>query len=347
MTKLSKKVLIACGVLALAAIVLFRLNTFPTTANAEEKKKMELYTQKMKTQCYGRFLLDVPQQSVEGEKGTYEFGFAKIAVERHEKTLPQFQAHATNLEGSYAAQRTLKDVSKLVYKEAVSDSARLFAYYTDDYGIGFKTVGLVKKENILFKVEAKGSKKSDFETFSRNLQSLIPYLKPRVDNAVPAGQGFCMKDAIITTQHKNGEYLANGFTLPEFPELYFGFSTNVNGAKVDPGLIDREAEILNGLGGFISQIKTVRKGRRMINGMEAQEWITRLPPGDTHEYSFKLDIIGKPNSISEPRISVGMRLVGKEVDGKRASVKMTEAEALLLWDAVTSTIRLRPGAVGS
>lgn len=345
MTKASKKVLIAVGILAIAATAVFRLNTFPTTINAEDKKKMEPYTQNMKSQCYGRFLIDVPKQSIEGAKGSYEFGFAKIAVESHEKTLPQFQAYATGLEGSYAAQRTLKGVSKLVYKEAVSDSARLFAYYDDDFGVAFKTVGLVKKENILFKVEADGSKKSDFETFSRNLQSLLPYLKPRVDNAVPTAAGFCMKDAIITTQHKNGEYFANGFTLAEFPELYFGFSTNVNGAKVDPGLIDREADILKGLDGFISQIKTIRKGRRIINGMEAQEWITRLPPGDTHEYSFKLDIIGKPNSISEPRISVGMRLVGKEVDGKRAPVNMTEAEALLLWDAVTSTIRLRPGAI--
>ncbi|RJG00206.1 hypothetical protein D3878_00345 [Noviherbaspirillum sedimenti] len=337
--------MIIFGVLAVVTTVLFRINTFSATANAQEKKNMEPYTQNMKKQCYGRFLVDIPQQSKEGGKGTYEFGFANISVGRHEKTMPHFQAYATSIKESYAAQRTLENAPRLVHAETISDDARFIAYYDDDFGIVFKTLGLVKKENILFKVEAHGSEKPELEAFSQNLQNLIPHLKPRANNEIPTGPGFCMDGAIITTQHKKGEYYSSGFTLPEFPELYFGFSTNVNGDKVDPGIIDREANIIKDLGGFITQIKTIRKGRRMINGMEAQEWLTRLPPGDTHEYSFELDIVGKPNSISESRISVGMRLTGSQVGNKREPVKMTEAEALLLWDAVTSTIRPRPGAV--
>lgn len=345
MLKVSKKWLVTAGFVILAALLYFYLNPIPFPANAQEKKNMEAFVQNMKAQCYGRFLVNVPRQSVRGDGGSYGFGFGKIAVERHANGLPHFQAYVASLEQDFATQRIRNDVSKLMHTESYSDGARMLAYYDNELGLGFRTLGLVKKENVLFKVEASGSDKADLADFSRNLQGLIPHLKPLANNTIPSGAGFCMNGGIITTQHMDGEHFSNGFTIAEFPELYFGFSTTVNGDKVDPGIIDREANIIKGLGEFINQIKTIRKGRRIINGMEAQEWLTRLPPGDTHEYYFKLEIIGKPNSISEPRIIVGMRLTGEQVGNEKKSVKMTEAEAVLLWDAVTATIRQRPGAV--
>ncbi len=345
MIKISKKQLVAAGLILLATLLYFRINPIPFPASAEEKKNMEPYTQNMKTQCYGRFLVDVPKQSALETGGSYEFGFGKFSVEHYKKGMLNFQAYATSVERDFAAQRIRNNVSKLLHTESYSDDARMLAYYADETGIGLRTLGLVKKENVVFKVEASASDKADLDDFSRNLQGLIPHLKPLAENAIPTGPGFCINGGIITTHPRDGEYFSNGFTIPEYPELYFSFTSQVNGDNVEPGILDREPVILKSLGGMALNIKTVRKSRRDINGMQAQEWLVRLPAGDTYEYSFKLEIPGKPNSIADPTIRVGMSVGGQDESGNVMPVNMTEDEALLIWDAVTSRIRLRPGAV--
>lgn len=74
----------------------------------------------------------------------------------------------------------------------------------------------------------------------------------------------------------------------------------------------------------------------------------RYPDDDgTYKYSFRLEIPGKPHSLAEPNILAIMTIEGKDAGSEIEPGNITEAEALLLWDAVTSTIRLRPGAIGS
>ncbi|QAU34920.1 T6SS immunity protein Tli4 family protein [Janthinobacterium sp. 17J80-10] len=346
MMKVSKKRFVAAGLFIVALLVYFHINPIAFPANAEEKKNMEPYIQNMKTQCYGRFLVDVPQESTREGNGSYEYGFGKVSVELQAGGLQHFQAYITGLEKDLASQYIRNGASKLTHAESFSDSGKLLASYANEAGIGFNMLGLVKKENVLFKVTANGSDKSDLDTFSRNLQELIPYLKPLADDAIPTGPGFCMNGGIITASHKNGEYYSRGFTLPKLPGLYFSFTSNVNRDKVWPGILDRESSILKRWGELVSLVKTLRKARRTIDGSEAQEWLMRYPDDDgTYKYSFELEIPGKPHSLAEPNITVMMTIIGKDAGSESEPGNITEAEALLLWDAVTSTIRLRPGAI--
>lgn len=337
------KTVVAFTLLAMVGIL--TVCTFRPSATAYERKMMEPFIKSMKTKCYGRFLLDVPQSSIDGDGDHYDYAFATILTAKEPSTQALFDARIDAMEAANQEKKTFKGAAFLRHAERIDSKLRWLAFYRNELGVAFEIRGFVLKDQRLFTVEAGGSDDEDLQNFRREFIALAPHLKPLALDATPTGPGFCMRGGYIAAEDRRGESVNSGFEVPQLPELYFSVSTSTNGDNIDPGPLDREGAIIAQLGSLISQVKTIRKGRRTINGMEAQEWISKIPPGDEWEYSFDLVIPGKPNSNAAPNISLTMKLEGVESNGVRAPVKMSEAEALLLWDAITSTLRLRPGAL--
>jgi hypothetical protein len=342
MPTMRPKTIVAVTVLALAGILAAGSLRFPATAH--ERKTMEPLIKSMKTKCYGRFLLDVPQSSMDSDGNSYGYAFAKIGMEKQPYTPDQFHARVDAMESANRAKKTYKGAAFLRHAERVDRDLRWLAFFDDELGSVFEIHGFALKEQTLFRVEADGSRDEDLQNFRRQLVALAPHLKPLAPEAIPPGPAFCMVGGYIAGENKRGESADFGFELPELPELSFSVSTSTNGDQVELGPLDRERSIVAQMGSLMNQVKTIRKGRRTINGMEAQEWISKIPPGDVWEYTFDLVIPGKPNSNAAPRISMTMELRGIETEAGTQPVKMSEAEALVLWDAITNTLRPRPGA---
>lgn len=335
------------GLMALATltalVVSINFHSSPLVGQAEN---MEPFIQNMKAVCTGRFLLELPRTSVRRKGVNYQYAFTRVEVMDTAKNLQAFTHAVSKIEADYLGRRTGKDNSFLVFSEKLRNDFRWLVHHENDYEIGGGMQAYVLKESTIFKIVREGWSEEDKANFRRELVALEPHLHFLAPDTVPSGRGFCMSHGYIDKTDSRGETAGEEFTIPEIPGLYVLVSTQVNDEKILPGILDKEASIIEQMGSIMDDIKTIRKGRRTIHGMEAQEWIVKVPPGGYWEYKFELDIPGKPNSHANPRIGIVMKLAGKNNDsGDAEPVTFSESEALLLWDAITNSLRLRPGAL--
>jgi hypothetical protein len=324
------------------------IRRFPSSASSKKKPVRPSFSPELETRCYGRFLLDVPRGSVAIESETYSYAFATIAADRNPMTAEQFNnvidlrirllksrsdRHQRML---FSAVGRISECVRWVASWREEDEARDVAGFALIDGSKFTVSGVVYDED-------------DFSDFKNAFLALVPRLRPMRNGALPDGRGFCVSGGYVEGGNERSESVSSGFLLPGMPDLLFTVRTRTNGARVDAGVLDREtgsaaARIGRHMGALGTQV-TLRSARRTVGGMAAQEWIVKDPPGENWRYKFILEIPGEPMSNAAPNIVLTMRLHGARSEDGDEPFNMTEAEAIRLWDAITGTLRLRPGAL--
>lgn len=318
--------------------------------SAHDIKTMQAFTQNMKTHCVGRFLIDVPS-AVSDVSGSYETQIASVEVNsRSAKPAldvlqdldAELQRRALALRGQTAG---WKNEARFLGLTSTGVSGRVLHYLTDDPQPEGVAEGYVARDGGAFLFKTSAFRPEHVTELSNFLAEIEPHLHIRADDGIPKTPGFCINGGLIATNPKRGENVNGwGWTLPGHEDVYFGFSSRTNGDTVERGLVDREATILKEAGAVLmGKIKTIRKARYDIGGMQAQEWSIETTD-DAPEYHFDIEIPGKPNDNASPSIGLSMRVGGY---GKGGYIKpsLTRGEALALWDAVIRTLRLRPGAM--
>lgn len=313
--------------------------------NAAEKKVMEQYTKDMRSVCFGRFVMDVPQQA-ELTNGQMGYVFAEFQIDDKLKNLTQF---------NLAVDFKIEDLKKKApyverpmyyFDEMVGPSVRIVNQFTDERGDYFTPKAFVFLDGATIQIEgAETNKKEKYEQgFKAKLLDLLPRLRKLPEGEMPKEPGFCMVGAYVAGMNKNGENADLVLSLKGHPDFSFGVRTTViDRARSEPMLIDREAGIVSQMGSLMKGVKTLRKRKFQINGQEAQEWSVALPEARGVEYKFHVEVRGVPNSSDQPEMDISMSVGG---DGVRGWVpaSLSEAEALAVWDALLNSIKLRPGA---
>lgn len=175
-------------------------------------------------------------------------------------------------------------------------------------------------------------------------------LRPLAEGEVPTEPGFVVQGGIVRTQEWRAEGASLGFSLPFFKNpidpstslVSFGLESlaqGVDGKK----LLDRLSPVQAALAAF-SGARVIRKGERTINGLVGDEYLYRERTKDDRwtAYKFLWEMPGKAENIYQPNIELRMSVkVPVTVQYPEPPFKSDE-EALAFWDAVTSTLRLRP-----
>jgi hypothetical protein len=179
---------------------------------------------------------------------------------------------------------------------------------------------------------------------------LAQELRPLADGEVPTEAGFVIKGGIVRTKEWRAEGASASFSLPFFKNpidpttSVVSFSLSSLSMGVDGDKLLERISPIQGVLLAISGVRVIRKGERTINGLAGEEYLyrERTKDGRWTVYSFRWEMAAKAENIYQPQTALFMNVkVPVTVEYPDPPFKSDE-EALAFWDAVTSTLRLRP-----
>ncbi len=179
---------------------------------------------------------------------------------------------------------------------------------------------------------------------------LAQELRPLAEGEVPKEPGFVVKGGIVRTQEWRAEGAYSYLDLPFFSNpidpstSLVGFNMDstaqgVNGKR----LLDRLSPIESKLAS-LAGARVIRKGERNINGLVGDEYLyrERTKNGRWTAYSFQWEMPGLAENVYAPNIELSMDVKLPVTAQYPEPPFKSDEEALAFWDAVTSTLRLRP-----
>jgi len=197
-------------------------------------------------------------------------------------------------------------------------------------------------ENRLFKINPS----TDPDSKSKNQmmhsnEDILRNIRLRRPNEVPSEPGFCFEDAILLRDISerltwHSERVMVDIAWGDRPDVHFGFTTFTNGEMLDPPLLQRLKDA-----GSDSDEKLLRSGPRVVGPFKGEEHLTRVRErNNTEGHLFIWESEGVPNDPFNPQIRLDMTSGDGPNGAENAS--LSDQDALRLWDAMVSSIRIRP-----
>jgi Tle cognate immunity protein 4 C-terminal domain/Tle cognate immunity protein 4 N-terminal domain len=192
------------------------------------------------------------------------------------------------------------------------------------------------------------------------MTSLLQRARGRADNEIPTEPGFCFSGGFLAGKAFTGDSVRDVeefnavFDFKDMPDVQVNFMSN-NDISADETLTERPD-----LDKLVAQNNgtVLRKGSVKLPGIaQAEEWMLE---GDVPQRSgkiilghyFKLEGNSKMAAPQTPFFELEMQngaATESQFDDKGKYItrpaSLTQAEVLKLWDAVSKSVRMRPGAL--
>jgi hypothetical protein len=168
---------------------------------------------------------------------------------------------------------------------------------------------------------------------------------------VPTERGFCINGALIGGAPRNSE--AAEQTIVLLPGRPTAFVIDMRVAVEG----DRQSSLLKTLPdlrqelraqGYSHNVHILRKAKRQVAGMDAEEVLFSIKEGGVQLFRFYLLAPGIPKTVAQPHTDVQLILGATNnstLTPEQASSPVDEAGAIQIWDALLDSMRLRPGAL--
>lgn len=302
----------------------------------------------MKTICVGRFLLDVPEKAVVTYRGASLSGWEISSWKENEvefSTAQKEREAKLKIEKNSQGGISLELVRDVRHEDL---HGKIFVFNrrsAPEYSGGVKTMhhlvavqAYVRVANVTYKFESEFSSESEI----KNLEEIIRKLKPRENSEIPVVAGFCfgqgfLNDPLTADQ---SEYTGIFLGLEDHPDLAIGL---ISLAGIDPGktLIQRAGE--NSIKQeYRSHFHTFRQGQRSLNGVPGEEILERVEePNGSMLQSFMWESLSKTDDVYLPNLVLEFS-TGHGKPGAPVNSSMSDAEALALWNKISSSLRRRP-----
>jgi hypothetical protein len=313
-------------------------------------------TDKMKTVCVGRFLIDMPAEAqVELRQGRIDgfdisaFNetdeeFQKRVADREAqlRAMPDYLGGNKNLEST----RDVKTDSGLVGKIFIH--SRAVAEGTQGNGLG--GVERYRDEGISTEALVHGNGMSiDLFFANRGLEwvedlpRLVNQLVMNPDNHIPDEPGFCMDRAYVRDplSAKQREQIMMFARLPNHPDVEFVLILSA-GLKPDVhGVLERTDAADEGLSmAERMRITRLRAAPREIGGLAGEELAELvLEENEARVHSFWWEVNGTEDNVLVPHVV--LRMSTGNGNHKPVPSSLSDGAAIGLWDKVSSSIRLR------
>ena len=342
------------GVLALSMmLVSFLANSVQTD---QDKQKVTTMTDKMKTVCVGRFLIDLPAQA----QFSIERGFVgsfNISSSVHE-TDEEFDVRFGQLEKDVAD--PIRDIHppKLESSStlALPDARAKVVIYNRErrrYPEGGRMVEFedVSIESILriggMTINA-GARHRTLDVGAR-LERTLRQIRPLRQDEIPTEKGFCINRAIVRDpfEHVGNESVVMFAGIPGHPDVNIVLSS-MAGTDPAPGLLARHARNVERQPVFVRMaFSPLRENPRSINGLIGDELVLRVrEPNFSTGYSFEWQMAGRQDDIYAPLLTFElMSGVNPAAGGKPLQSTLSEEAMFELWERIVSTIRVRPTSI--
>lgn len=318
-------------------------------------KEVGKMSEKMKTICVGRFLIDMPEEAhvelararIQGfditafDESTAEFA-ARLANRQTEiQSKPNRNGGNKNLELIREVQTKTGLTGKIfVHSRSVTEGTAANGLEIENYRYeGVAVEALVHGDGVSIDV----SSDYYFPDKLEDLFRLVAQLVPNPGNHLPHEAGFCIdrayvRDPLTADQLEQISMFAK---LPSHPDVDFMLLLAAGLEPDEDGLLERGAAAegrLSILERF--RVTRLRAAAREINGLAGEELVRRaVEENDAQVYSFWWEVNGTNNDVLTPHLVFTMT-TGKSRDGP-IPTSMSEDAALGLWDRIASSIRVR------
>lgn len=340
--------------LALIACVLVLYWGAGAAGGIRDSRKVAQMTDKMKTVCVGRFLIDLPQGAIFSRSQTFIDGFHVRAVS---ETAEAFKARVAARQADIEAQPNelrRKNLESAATVDVNGFTGRIFVFgrnstYTMEFGKRhvWENVVLeayVHSNGISFDFTSDGYD----PRLADHLPRLIRQLRLVGPAEIPDTPGFCFGagmflDPLTADQ---GEGTTIFVSLPGHPDLAMAFST-MAGIRPGPSLLERNSRAASREPFWVrAAFKSLREGKRTINGLSGEELAVKVTELNfSTVYGLDWEMAGKENDVMAPFLHLELE-TGRNPNagGKPVQSSLAQTAVLELWDRISSTIRLRPAA---
>ncbi|MFC3457591.1 T6SS immunity protein Tli4 family protein [Massilia haematophila] len=315
----------------------------------EDMKKVDNMTDRMKTVCVGRFLIDVPAEAQVNLRLGLMDGFE---IARHDEPLSTFLMKLSKREAELSAKPNMlgqkniessTDVQNQEFSGKVLVHSRYRGYSIEkERRVYFETIsveGYVHKAGATYSFVAKTYDPAQ----TKLLPTLLAQLAARAESEVPTEPGFCISGALIRDPYDRdrSESVAMSATLPGHPD--FGILFWTNNAKVKGGsLLKRHAAAMTPL--TRARTRTLREGARTINGYAGEEVAIKVTELNfATVFGFIWEAPGSDDNVLFPHLTLEMDTgMNPRAGGKPVQSSLSEEAMLVLWAKISSSVRLRP-----
>lgn len=352
----------------ISSLLLLGCTPKATPMTPQETQRVAQFTEAMSPRCFGRHLMDMPKAFVINSDDTAQVEKVKIKIEPMAKAVfdlrlqaRERELRALHMDGKPSvpflrriesspnvadgkifnrAEDSMSEIGRILELMSWRDGYALFLTIgADDYGgAGFHRAddppdNTMERISILLKV------------YDRT--------RGRAEAEIPTEPGLCIANGFVRGPANDQEEMNIPYVLAGTPDVFFNFVYTTKIHENDT-LLERSGKTEKEM--KAAGTETVRKGKREINSLPYEEWLMRGPTPD-HVPGTMFALHGNETSAdpAKPFITLGffngyripapprtMEESAQLKDLQRAS--LTEAEAVGIWDKVTATMRLRPGA---
>ncbi|UVW26981.1 T6SS immunity protein Tli4 family protein [Massilia sp. H6] len=310
-------------------------------------------TDKMKTVCVGRFLIDLPAD-------------ARVSIGRGYAGGYEISTTADETDEQFAARLRLAEAE---LKELPNRDGRPSLESSKELIIG-KAHGKLLVHNRQRTKVPEGDRMTMSETVSvrsllrlpgvsitanvdwidpdevGDLERLLAQLMPLEEMQIPRQPGFCFDRAFVKDpyDHLGTEGVVLFAGLPGHSDVNIVFSS-MSGTSAAPGLLERNTRASEREPMLMRlAFSTLRQAARAINGLEGEELVLRVrEPNLTTGYSFQWEMPGKQKDIYAPLLTLELDSGTNPVTGgKPVQSTLSEGALFELWERIANSIRLRP-----
>jgi len=315
-------------------------------------RKIENLFQKTKKTCFGRYLLNLPNEAelIVGNSAVDLFkGGPENLKYQAEIDLKKIQSLNTSPEIIYNGKGPIENSWQLRYYNSSSAKEVNFIIYRT----------LINKGDFIFAIgDAVGDGDTERATAERQLLQ-AKSLRLRATEEIPATPGLCVEHGFMSeNQYKYQEIDDVGIYLPSLPDVTFSISSNKDAYGDYPptefesrlrgelSLLSRIQDAKKMQGNNYPKRTLLREGKRNVQHWKGEESLIRRTDG-VHDFEWAL--VGKPKDIANPSVlEVKMYTkVAHNMVGAAEAASLTDEEAIALWDKLLSGLKFRvkvPGA---
>ena len=317
--------------------------------SSQDTRKAGAMSEKMKTVCAGRLLIDLPEIAQVTMKMVNLDGFE---VTWQEETASQFASFINEREvklGSSLNMLGRKNIELSKEIREADSSGKIFVHsryrgyeMRNDQRVYFETVtieGHINRNGMTYSFHSEGDDVRRLPAVS----SLMAQLVSQTKDELPSAPGFCLDGALIadpfyTRRHESVTVFA---ALPGYPDITLAFWTNT-GLHQGPGLIERDEAATDALTRARSRI--LRSGVRTIGGFAGEEVAVKTTELNfSTNFSFAWETGGSADDAFVPRLLLELDTgVNPRSGGKPVQSSLNEEMVIRLWDKISSSVRLRP-----
>ncbi|WP_258398706.1 T6SS immunity protein Tli4 family protein [Herbaspirillum rubrisubalbicans] len=301
------------------------------------------------TFCTGRFLLDMPAGSVLSG-GNYRYDFARLDKPKA-MSLEEFEAKMAAKEKTLRSTKHKVEPSLLRLLVKPDPQSWIFVYWEEDFITSVVQVDgyrWIDGTRYLFKAEAghgkpaTGTRSYQDNTVER-VRKILSSLHKRSTHEIPTEPGYCFEDGFIANPKWENEEAGIDIDIAGHPDAFVSvwFYPLSMRAHSQP-LLDRMGGVLQMLGRMATSVHVLRRGDRQVGPYKGQEFLVTAPnSGAMRGHSFIWETEGE-GTLDTPALKIELTTGHRAKDGNPQKTRLTDEQAMKLWDDVLNSFRLRP-----